>query len=63
MEYRGIEYAVHAGIATNRWVWMIYTTPSNPLRGEIAGSKESAELDARLVIDKWLAKQAPAGGE
>jgi hypothetical protein len=59
MEYRGIRYTIRARIERNEWSVTIY--PGGVECGKVInGDRKEAELLARSMIKKWLAKRARA---
>jgi hypothetical protein len=56
MEYKGIEYAIHARPGASEWSWTIYPRNAPAVRGETKGTRQLAVMAARRAIDRWLKK-------
>jgi hypothetical protein len=56
MEYRGIRYTVRARIEREQWSVTIHPAGVELASKIINGQRDSAELRARSMINKWLEK-------
>jgi hypothetical protein len=54
MEYRGIRYTLRTGIERGQWLVAIQTRGVETAGNKVFGTREDAELQARLMIDRWL---------
>jgi hypothetical protein len=58
MEYRDIEFTIHARLGKNEWSWSIHPKLAPTITGETKGTKQLAIAAARRAIDRWLEKNA-----
>jgi hypothetical protein len=61
MEYGGIRYSLRLGIIPGQWLVVIHAPNSNPIEKRVRGSRQSAELAARSMIETWLKLNPPQG--
>jgi hypothetical protein len=61
MEYGGIKYSLRLGIIPGQWLVVIHAPNSNPIEKRVRGSRQSAELAARSMIETWLKLHPPQG--
>jgi hypothetical protein len=56
MIYKGVEYDLME-LAKDRWAWIFFPTIKNelPNGGEVAGTRERAEIACMTAINRWLA--------
>jgi hypothetical protein len=55
MEYRGIRYAIRAGIERGQWFVAIHPDEGVEVAGnKIIGTREDAQFYARRMINRWL---------
>jgi hypothetical protein len=54
MEYRGIRYAIRAGIERGHWSVVIYPQGVETTGVKASGTRDHAELQARRLIKRWL---------
>jgi hypothetical protein len=54
MEYRGIRYTLRTGIERGLWLVAIHPRGVETAENKVFGTREDAELQARLMIDRRL---------
>jgi hypothetical protein len=56
MEYRGIRYTIRARIEREQWSVAIHPAGVEMAGKVIYGARDSAELQAHSMINRWLEK-------
>jgi hypothetical protein len=62
MQHKGIEYSVQARPGPNQWTWTIHLGDGRTRRGEMSGTRASAEERAIRAVNEWLQSQKTGGG-
>ena len=57
MEYKGIRYTVRATLEREQWHVAIYPDGVETDGRVFSGTRKQAELQARFLITRWLAKR------
>jgi hypothetical protein len=58
VQYKDIRYTLRTGITPSRWVVVIHPPGAEPIEKPFEGSRESANLKARTMINAWLKSRA-----
>ena len=58
MEYKGIQFTVHARLGRGNWIWTIFPKDGRPVTRHFIGVRESAIAAAHAGIDRLLERQA-----
>jgi hypothetical protein len=53
MEHQGVRYTIRAGIERNLWSVAIHPDGTESRARLIYGTRETAEYEARSMIDRW----------
>jgi hypothetical protein len=57
MQHKGIEYTIQARPGPHQWTWTIYLDGGRTKRGEMKGTRATAESRAIRAINDWLQSQ------
>jgi hypothetical protein len=60
MEHKGIQYALQHRPGLEQWTWTIYLNDGQTKRGEVRGTRTTAEERAKRAITEWLQSKARA---
>ena len=58
MEYKGIQFTVHARLGQDKWIWTILPKDGRPVTRDFIGTRERAIEAAHSGIDRLLGRQA-----
>jgi hypothetical protein len=62
MDHNGVPYTIRQGIERDRWTVVVHL-PDGTVEKQLQGRRESAIAIATKLIDKWLEKNRPQGGQ
>ena len=54
VQHKGIRYTLRMGITPGRWLVVIHPQEQEPIEARVQGTRLSAVLKARSMIDAWL---------
>jgi hypothetical protein len=62
MDHRGVRYTIRTGIEPDQWT-LVVNLPRGTIEKRVQSTKRKADETACAIIDKWLEKNGPQGGE